>query len=180
MRIEFWLWPDGTPMFRDENSGDYRKMSEADTDIVDEVLRILEVKYPKTYAALEELYAKSRFNRLFFRYIMAERFIRCNWSTHDNITDDLDGEQFNFEEVVCPLRGRCKHEGIICMPKPVKIVAELSIEENRICQMYSEGMGIDEIAAKTFKSPSTVNNQLCRAAKVLGCKRHEIAKYFQS
>ena len=171
MRIEFWLWPDGTPMCRDEVSGEYRKFTEADTDIIDEVLRIIEVKYPKTYAALEEIYAKSRPNKRFFRYIMAERFIRCNWSTHDNITDDLDGESFNFEEVVCPLRGRCRHEGIICMPKPVRIVAELSIEENRICQMYSSGMTLEEIAAKTFKSESTVNNQLAHAAKVLQCTK---------
>jgi len=179
MKIEFWMWPDGKIMYKPAG-GEAKEFTEKSTEVIEEVRRILVKRYPQTYAELKKMYERSRANHTFYNYIIIERFIRCNFASHDGLADDIDGDKFNFEEVSCPLRGRCRHEGVVCMPKAPKIVPELSPEQNRICQMYVEGMDIAEIARNTYKSESTVNNQIAAAAKTLGCKRHELAKYFLS
>jgi DNA-binding NarL/FixJ family response regulator len=86
-------------------------------------------------------------------------------------TYDINGDFVSLEFVVCPLRGLCKDEGILCCPK---IKSSFNPAEQEVAILYASGFTIKEIALKLKKSLSTVNNQMWRITKRLGLNsRHE-------
>ncbi len=95
-----------------------------------------------------------------YHFLIAKRFVRCNFGSIDDIKDiDVSGS-FKFEYVPCPLRGECKLEGIVCRPA---FSSKLSQAELRVMKLWSEGESKESIAEKLYLSVHTVNNHIRNA-----------------
>ena len=82
----------------------------------------------------------------------------------------------HFEDVKCPRRGICKHEGVICKPRLRMPVPK---EEGKVAALYSKGLTADEIASVLKKSIKTVKNQLDSVRKRLQLDRtRDLIKIF--
>lgn len=98
---------------------------------------------------------------------MVDRFIRCNFGEHDTLTQDIDNQIVNFEEVKCPLRGICEFQGVICKPKSM---VNLSKCERQIADLYLEGLTFTQIAERLNKNAQTVKVQLMHIKRKCGVK----------
>jgi DNA-binding CsgD family transcriptional regulator len=86
---------------------------------------------------------------------------------------DMDAQgNFKFEFVGCPLRGECKHDGIICNPR---FNSRLSNRELEVMQLCADGLRDDEISERLFISLNTVNNHRKNSFKKLGV--HSLAEF---
>lgn len=97
------------------------------------------------------------------RVLAVDRFVRCNFGMRD-CTADLSGNGLELEEVCCPIRGICRYQGVICMPK----CTMLSTEQTRHVTMLIQGESVKSIACVTKKSIKTVRNSISRLKKKLG------------
>ena len=171
--IEFYLW-DGEVRYR--VNGQEQILKQSDRKIVEFVLDTLQKFFPDALQALSEDCEASRMNKRYFDFRRVELFIRCNFSEHDTLNFDIDHGVLHFEDVKCPRRGICKHEGIICRPK---FRVSVPAEEGKVAALYSRGLTADEIARVLSKSIKTVKNQLGSAAKRLGLSRtRDLIKIF--
>lgn len=160
--IEFRVSPDGQ-VFYSLSGGPERRLTKFSEGIITDLLPMIRNRFPSAYARLVTLYPKSRFDQ-------AQRFIRCNFGEHDLLTQDVENDMLNFEEVHCRLRGMCADEGIICKPKSILYLAP---EEQKVANLYKNGYTMGEIADILGKSPSTVRVQLCNIKsklKVRNCR----------
>lgn len=157
--IEFYTTPDGSVYYKIPGQ-ESRRLTKFNVDIIDPLLEQIKQRFPECYAALATKYRNKRFD-------MADRFIRCNFGEHDLLTQDIDNDVLHFEEVRCPLRGICEHEGVICKPKSM---VSLSRCEREIADLYLEGLTFRDIAAKLGKNAETVKVQLMRIKKKCGVK----------
>lgn len=84
----------------------------------------------------------------------------------DTAENDIDEDGvFHFEKVACPMRGECKFEGLICMPK---FSSRLSEAELRVMRLYFEIKEVDRIADQLYLSVHTVKNHIKAAYAKLG------------
>lgn len=120
-----------------------------DYSIINEILEIFENDYPGAYEAVNEEYA----GKAHGRWLMVRRIIRCNFGIFDQVPDISADGCLKFEHVPCPLRGECKHEGIICHPKPS---VSLTRKEFEILQYIEQGLTDNEIGDIMFLSGQTV------------------------
>lgn len=142
------------------------EITEKDTELIDELLEKIENFYPAAYNALRETYINSSANLPYFRFLMARRFLKCNFGALDTTSSDIDNENvFHFEKVSCPMRGECKHECIICMPK---FSSKLSDAEMRVMRIYYQDKNIDSIADMLYISVHTVKCHIKAAYAKLG------------
>lgn len=164
--IEFTAVSDGSVIARTESGS--RVLSQCDRDIIRLVLEEVKKRFPGAHARLRELYKASEKNVLFFEYLMAKRFIRCNMGTDDILTFDVDGKYLNLEFVNCPLRGDCQDEHVICRPSTnLKLTDALK----QVASLYAVGHSPSEIAEILGKSQETVKKQLRKTKEILGLKR---------
>lgn len=154
MEIEFHCGPDGTVFYRIDN-GDNKKLTRFNKDIIDKVLALLNAHFTDTKKALEKLYPlknKSDSAKILQNYLIAERFIRCNFGEDDILFPDINNGFFHFEKVKCPLRGGfCPFEDIICSPKGTGCT-KLSSLEKQVASLYVEGITYKEIAVSLNKN----------------------------
>ena len=170
LEIEFLTGNDGNVWYRTET--ECKRLTPGDTELVDNLHEKIKRLFPQSYKRIAELYSSSERNRVYYKYKIVSRFIRCNMGTDDNNKLDLDNEYINIERVTCPLRGICSDENVICCPNAKSVMTE---EETKVAVMYSSGFSLQEIATTLRKSFSTVNNQLWNIGKRLGLKsRREI------
>lgn len=142
------------------------EIAEGDTKLVEELLSRIENFYPEAYQALKESYAKSSAALTYYRYLMVRRFLKCNFGNLDTTEQDLDDEGFfRFEKVSCPMRGECKFEGIICMPK---FSSRMSDAEMRVMRLYYQNKDVGDIADTLYLSVHTVKNHIKAAYAKLG------------
>lgn len=168
--IEFHTNPDGKvyymPLGKDE-----KRLTKFSRDILIPILSIIKSRFPECYSRLATIYAqksKSHEAKNKQAFLMAERFIRCNFGEHDLLTQDIEHDILNFEEVKCPLRGGfCPQENIICRPKGL---VRLSPGEKSVVNLYLAGYTFDLIAKILGKKSSTVKTQLLRIKKKLKVK----------
>ena len=140
------------------SAGNSVEVTENDTELIDEILSRIEIFYPQAYKTLQETYSKSSLNIAYYRFLMARRFLKCNFGDLDTTNYDIDSEGiFHFEKVSCPMRGECKCEGIICMPK---FSCKLSEAEMRVMRIYYDYKDIDKIADMLYLSCHTVKNHI--------------------
>ena len=171
--IEFYLW-DGEVCYR--LGGQEHKLAQDDRDIIEFVLDTLRRYFPEALAALNEECAASEANRRYFDFRRVELFIRCNFAEHDTLSFDIQRGVLHFEDVKCPRRGVCKHEGIICKPR---FKMQVPKEEGKVAVLYSRGLTADEIAGVLRKSIKTVKNQLESVRKRLHLDRtRDLIKIF--
>lgn len=142
------------------------EVKEQDRELIDELLSDIENFYPEAYRALQQEFVKSRTNVPYFRYLMARRFLKCNFGTLDTTDQDVDDNRiFHFERVACPLRGECRLEGVICMPK---FNSKLSDAELRVMKLYFEDRDFVSIADRLYLSVHTVKNHIKAAYAKMG------------
>ena len=143
-------------------------------ELLNDILDRIRNDYPDAYKALEECYKKSAPNKNYYKYIMARRFLRCNFAQLDSTSYDIEENKVNFERVDCPLRGECKYDGIICSPI---YKTSLSAQEIKVGALWYEGLSKDEIAGVLFLSPETINNHIRNIYKKLNI--HEKAEFIK-
>lgn len=149
--IEFYLTPKGGVMISDDKGT--RPLKESDREFVSAMIEKLSEFYPDALASLSKIFDNKRFNIPHYEYRIVLRFIKCNWGKFDSMLDIDQFGNLNFEEVECPLRGECCHEGIICKPR---FNSNLSTRELEVMRYYYEGHEPDHIANKIFLSIETV------------------------
>ena len=163
--LEFRTAADGCVYYSLANSQE-KRLTKFSCDIVNYVIELVRLRFPKTLKRLQSLYEDSDPSERNFN--IADRFIRCNFGADDRLSSDIIDDCLNFEEVKCPLRGKfCKDEGLICKPKGS---VELSQVESNVAKLYVEGYTFKEIASILKKNPSTVKTQLWNIKNKLGVK----------
>lgn len=145
-------------------------------EIINDILESVENFYPLAFSSLNEWYAKSMRNASYAKFLMARRFIKCNFGELDCTEKDLDREgSFHFEKVKCPMRGECKYENKVCLPK---FNSRLSKAEIRVMELFYRDKDIEKIADKLFLSGHTVKNHIRSAYTKLGIhSRSEFISY---
>lgn len=137
----------------------------------------VEQLYPQADMALRECYSKAFMNTPYYNYLRARRFCKCNFGALDHTVAD-ESEGFHFERISCPLRGECKHEGIICLPK---METRLSEAENRVMRLVCEGKSNMEIADELYLSPNTVKRHISTSYIKVGVRnRADFVRYASS
>ena len=177
-RVEFWVTPEGKVHYRLNDEKGEREFNAASKEIIDMIMDVLCKLFPQALIALKDIYSKHENNIVAYRFLIAERFIRCNFGMRDYMRNDIDHGMFSFEEVVCPLRGRCQHEGVICKPQ---ISTKLDKGELMSAILYSEGKYAEEIGEILGKTGKTIMNKLLKVRDKLGLSStREIPKVMHS
>ncbi|WP_317162465.1 helix-turn-helix domain-containing protein [Sodaliphilus pleomorphus] len=173
MKLEFYIYDD--ELWYITTDGRNCKLTENDTDIIAGLLSSISEMYPAAYASLQEEYSRSATNGKYYQFLMVRRFCKCNLGKLDNTKIDLANGTFNMERVSCPLRGECKHEGVICCPK---FNSKLSEAELRVMRLVYDGLSNEEIAERLFLSPHTIKNHIKSVYAKLGIhEKAEFVKY---
>ena len=119
-------------------------LDESNAGLVDYLFESIKRFYPLAFKALSECYSKSQMNLPYFKFLCARRFSKCNFGSLDTTREDVDvSGRFHFEKVICPLRGECKYEGCICMPKFDSCLSEAEL---RVMKLFYRGKNANEIA----------------------------------
>ena len=161
---EFYQTPEGEVSMSPVGEAE-RLLKPEDTEVVEEMLTLIQEYYPTAYDALMDIYSKSLPNKQYRDYLAVRRFVKCNFGLYDNLIDvDADGTM-HFEFVQCPMRGECKFDGILCQPK---FNTKLTDRQLEVMQMCYEGKDDGEIAERLFISINTVANHRKAAFKKLG------------
>lgn len=163
--IEFYTFEDEV-WYRCED-GTHAKLDEMSRDIVKWMIEKLEEFYPTAYVALGKEFKACKANIPYFEFRIAFRFCKCNFGGIDNVKD-IDGNgRFHFERVVCPLRGECRHEGIVCNPP---FNAKISPAEMRVLELIWRKMKTSDIANKLSLAERTIQNHTYNAYTRIGVR----------
>lgn len=115
--VEFYTTPEGDIMVKPMGMP-VRQLTEADRELIPELLSMIRDLYPEAFARLSEVYSRNERNRIHYEFMMVSRFIRCNFGEYDQNRLDIDASGvLRFEEVHCPLRGECRDECVVCKPR---------------------------------------------------------------
>lgn len=161
LSIEFFIYNDEL-FYRREGEAP-KRLKEQDYDIVSLIYDEIEKSYPKAHTTLLEAYGKSRANSPYMRYRVVSRFCRCNFGNIDNIMD-IEGSVFHFEHVICPLRGECKLECVVCHPE---FRGKITKSEWEVLERWYHGQTMNEIAEELYLSIHTIKNHIRNALKRL-------------
>lgn len=168
--LEFYIF--GDELWCKTTDGRNFVVDESKTEFIGYVLNKVRACYPDAYHALEKIYSKSAPNQLYYQYLMVRRFCKCNFCKLDDTSIDMENVdtdgKFNFEKVECPLRGECKYEGIVCMPK---FNSKLSPAETRVMKKLYEGSSEAQAAEDLFLSPNTIHQHVKSVYAKLGIHR---------
>ena len=152
--IEFYNTPEGDVMIKERGHAAV-VLCEDNRPTIEYMLAVIRDRYPKAHARLMQLYSSSTMNRWHYEFRVVHRFIRCNFGEYDQYNLDINKDgQFVFEEVKCPLRGECEHEGVICRPE---LDTALTAREMNVFRLIASNCQTDDIAAELHISPYTVN-----------------------
>ncbi|MCK5134843.1 MAG: response regulator transcription factor [Bacteroidales bacterium] len=160
----FWTTDKNRLMVHDRTNDKYFPLTSAQTELIDRCEQKIQQDYPETWYALKLEYPSPttpipweiRFKRI-------NRFLKCNFSVHDNRPDIDDDWNFDFERVPCPLRRECPHE--YCNPK---LTHKLTKREIEIIELHVEGLSQNEIGKRLYISGLTVKNHVYKIYKKLG------------
>ena len=160
--VEFYIIDGVTCINR---NGVSQKLTPQDRDCIEYMMENIGKYFPDAMKAIKKWAAASKMNKFYYEYRIVDRFIRCNFGEADFLHKDIDDlGLFHLEEVKCPMRTICEHEGVICKPKAN---LNLSEEEKKAAGLYAKGLLPGEIAVRLGKSESTIKRQLYNAYKRL-------------
>lgn len=162
MLIEFFKDPSGRNLVvNDLSNGDFRIFTKEEKEITNIIFDKIEEDYPEAAERLKDLYWKGAERK----YMIAARFLRCNFSKNDHEPDIDEDGNLCLERVECPLKGLfCKDYKVICEPRLNTI---LSDREKEVAILYASGHNIDEVGETLFIAPNTVRNHRHRIFKKL-------------
>lgn len=162
--IEFYRTPEGEIMVADNNS--LWTYKEEHAEFTRLFYSMMEDRFPEVIECLGQVYSKSRPNLPYYQYLIVHRFIRCNLGVYDARKDIDHLGQFSLEEVPCPLRHHeCHLYGTVCNPR---YNTTLSVRQQEIMRLLTEGNKVDEIAEIMQLSPETVKTHRRNAYRKLG------------
>lgn len=175
-RYEFFNSPDGTVYVKPFD----KPMFVYDVDcrqITNELISYIRDLYPGAFAALSSLYSKSERNKDFFMFKIVHRFIRCNFGENDTLSYDINQlGAMCIEEVRCPIRGECIHEGVICKPA---LQSKLSPREEEVGRLLGTGLSNIEVAEELGISICTMHRHIANIKARLHFKNtNQIINYF--
>ena len=175
-RCEFFNSPDGTVYVKPFGKPMFAYNIEC-RQITDELIAYIRDLYPGAFTALTSLYSQSERNRDYFMFRIVHRFIRCNLGENDTLSYDINQVgTMCIEEVHCPLRGECIHEGVIC--KPV-LQSKLSPREEEVGKLLAAGLSNMEAAGELGISICTVHRHIANIKARLHFKNtNQIISYF--
>lgn len=176
-KYEFYMYEG--ELWRKDTEGHNEIVDYSMMDMLNKILAKVKECYPEAYMALEERYKASAPNKIYYKYIMAKRFIKCNFAQLDSTYIDIEeiGGQIimNFERTDCPLRDECKYDGVICSPR---FETSLTARELSIAKLWYQGLEKAEIAGMLYVSPETINNHIRNIYKKLDIHdKAELIKY---
>lgn len=155
-KTEIYSTPDGQICVKPADDAMFI-LTEGNRDIIQEMLTTIQDFWPDAFKELSKIYSSSSLNRVYFEYRMISRFCRCNFGAYDTLNWDIDEQGiWHFEQVSCPLRGECTHEGIICNPRMKRVLSEREME---VAKMLSN-MSPEEVANELNLSIRTVYNHI--------------------
>lgn len=163
-QVEFFVSPQGKVCFYGHD-GKVLRYSTEHPDIINHMAELIGRLYPEAYKYLAKEYAKSKPNKLYFKFLITDRFIRCNLGSNDTLSFDVVGTILHLEKVDCPLRGICSTENIVCSPK---LKTPFFPKELEVAEYFAQGYVAREIAQILGKSKNTVSAQLRKITKRLG------------
>lgn len=177
-RIEFYNTPDGSVCCKPEGKPMF-VLDESCRKLIEEMIITIKELYPDAFKALSHLYSTSESNRWFYEFKIVHRFIRCNFGEYDALQNDVDAMGgFHMEQVKCPLRGECIHEGCICMPA---LQTTLSPREREVALLLGKGYDKLEVANEMQISVYTVNRHVQNIKARLRLKHtHQIVSLFKN
>lgn len=150
--MEFYTDNKGKDIVCRDDSGIHHVLDPDNSgQIIDRVFNLIKSDYAEAFKALMAQYGKSAD----FKFLIVQRFLKCNVSSIDDYEDLNTDGLFRFEYIHCPLRGECKVENIVCRPQ---ITTALSKRELQIVKLIASGLKDDQIADEIFISPFTVDN----------------------
>ena len=157
------------------SDGRNERLDETKEELISVILERMMECYPEAYKALSENYRKSAANVGYYRFLIVNRFCKCNFGKLDTAELDCNpSASFSFEKVQCPLRGECQFEGIVCKPK---FNTKLSNKELEVMRLIYDGCSNDEVAERMYLSPFTVKNHIKSVYAKLGI--HEKSEFIQ-
>jgi DNA-binding CsgD family transcriptional regulator len=148
--IEFFISADQKELMV-QQYGQSKPLTENDTELITFIYQQILENYPDAFHALNSIYGHAAH----FKYLSVRRFGKCNFGIYDNRQDIKSDGLFNLEFVHCPLRGECKWENTICLPK---FSTTLSDREMQVLKLICDNLEDIQIADKLFISVFTVNN----------------------
>ena len=89
-QVEFFVSPQGEVCFYGHD-GKVLSYSTEHPEIINHMAELVSRLYPEAYKYLADLYAKSKPNKLYFKFLITDRFIRCNLGSNDTLCFDVDG-----------------------------------------------------------------------------------------
>jgi DNA-binding CsgD family transcriptional regulator len=157
----FWTTNKTRLIVHDLNRDEFYPLTEDERILINKIHKRIEESYPDTYQELLKEYDSP--NKSHTRFLIVNRFLKCNFSLHDNTPDIDDDWNFTFERVPCPLRGECKLG--YCKPK---LSTSLSDREIEVIALHAEGFTQLQTADKLYISERTVHNHITNIYKKLG------------
>lgn len=177
-RIEFYNCPDGSVNIKPFDKP-VQVFDMSCRHITEEMIVLIRDLYPAAFAALSQMYSKCERNKDFFEFKIVHRFIRCNFGEYDALSYDIGHVGvFNIEDVRCPLRGECLHEGVICKPT---LQTKLSPREKEVAELIAQGFSKQEVADELYISIYTVSRHIANIkARMHFRHTHQIASHFRT
>lgn len=160
-KIEFFKNPAGSIVINDITTGKYYPYTTNCEEMFSFLYKTIQEDYPEALKACIESLPK---NIRYVNFKATDRFLRCNFSKHDNLPDINEDGSLMLERVECPLRGICQHENIICNPK---YNTHLSKRETEVAIELASGYKINQIADNLYISTCTVTNHRNKIYKKL-------------
>ena len=162
INIEFVLSPDGRDIICCQN-GDYFPFNEDCHELIEHLWQVIQEDYPQAFENLKTIYKHPS-----LKYLVVKRFVKCNFSLTDNTLDIQGDGTMKLERVMCPLRGECRHEGIICLPT---YNHNLSKRQQEILTLIQEGYTDQQIADMLYISYWTASNHRRAILRKVGAER---------
>ena len=155
----FWTTNKSRLMVHDLEKDEIFPLSPEEGELLYKIDGIINENYPDTAVELIRIYGDG----FGYKFPRVNRFLKCNFSVHDNRPDIDDDWNFDFETVPCPLRGECK-DGI-CKPK---LSSKLTHREKDVIKLHVEGLTQVEIGDRLYISERTAHNHISNIYKKLG------------
>lgn len=159
--IEFFLDKNNGIDIVINQNGDYSTFNE-EHPIIEEVYNNIKDNYTEAFEILTKLYRGSAY----FKYLIVRRFLKCNFSKHDEKPDVNEQGIFDLEFVSCPMRGECPQENIICNAKINRVLSNRELE---VLKLIADGNTDFAVGELLFISPNTAKNHRKNIIRKTGC-----------
>jgi len=161
----FWTTAKNRLIVHDLNEDEFLPLEPSMHDLLERCEEKIKQDYPDSWKALQEEYPLTQSAETFWstRYLRVNRFLKCNFSSHNNQPDIDDDWNFTFEQVPCPLRGECDRS--YCTPK---LTTNLTDREIEVIKLHVEGISQLDIGERLYISRRTVQNHVYKIYQKLG------------